>query len=939
MSEKVSFSLPCLEALVATENSCVYCKRSCKRSLVLLPIHLSNFKVSIKEMLKSTVTTYDLELDGIILSHKNIKLISCVHFNDEGKFKIDYQADIYIFKPSVGSILTGQVNKKSRDIIGCLVHSVFNVAIPQKDGKKWLGHNVRLGQTVTFNVVKLDFTSSLPYIKGELISVESAERDEGVDSGVQEIDYEICPKVKKIGQGEDSKKLALPARCSQKHKLSDSDEDVFVNKKIKKVCTMADKFPPDLAYQDENVTKRRKKHTLKPTLENQESDVVLPLTVQNNFNEDKLDSLSTHSPRKKKKKHEKEETSVTEFQNVEGLETSIIEKTPKKKKKHSHLVQTKLDYIIKTKEFHNTSKDRDDKDKTEMEESFAKDIKNFEDLNNKFATNNELSAAELGEDTKSKKKKKHKKHELSAIDLQTSFDNKNELTETGLNVSIKKKKNKRVSENEIYNAAVSESTQPINEMGDKLIEDTTPFVEGVNVGNKKKKHKKSRDNLSNIETATSLEDIKNKLLEEVKATVSEQENNAGDKEKKKKKKKKSEPEMNVSGAVETSLLEGKATVNEQENNAGDKEKKKKKKKKSELEMNVSGVVETRLLEEGSEQENNEKKKNKEIGMTETSLSVEEVKKKLLWEAKATISEQENNAGEKKKKKKKQTEMDDNVQVKNLFPGEAPVDKQENAQKKKKIKKSMEETKISLEEVKNRLLGEAAATVNKENNAGQAEDIDLQVVKNKLLAEAKASVSEQDTDVEKTKKRKKNVSMKTEKADPSEIKDKLLAEVEASVNEHSMKKKLNQGNTVSDHSEAEKEFVSESVVSTMEKRKEKHKKQKGNVLNDKGQNCLDDIRSQLIAEAKASFKEQLVSLDQRKQEVQANADGENDQLAQENVHKKKKKHKDKNSEIQLQPLDEVRSKLLAQAQASLGEEALTEKKHKKKKQKVHSQHTD
>lgn len=46
-------------------------------------------------------------LNGIVLGHKNIKVVNHVQLNDDGNFALDYVADIYIFKPEVGNLLSG----------------------------------------------------------------------------------------------------------------------------------------------------------------------------------------------------------------------------------------------------------------------------------------------------------------------------------------------------------------------------------------------------------------------------------------------------------------------------------------------------------------------------------------------------------------------------------------------------------------------------------------------------------------------------------------------------------------------------------------------------------------------------------------------------------------------------------------------------------------
>lgn len=66
----------------------------------------------------------------------------------------------------------GKVNKKSPDHLGCLVHKVFNVALPRPEsdtGEEWQGFYVEPGQMVTFIVEYVDLTGSLPYMRGRLL--------------------------------------------------------------------------------------------------------------------------------------------------------------------------------------------------------------------------------------------------------------------------------------------------------------------------------------------------------------------------------------------------------------------------------------------------------------------------------------------------------------------------------------------------------------------------------------------------------------------------------------------------------------------------------------------------------------------------------------------------------------------------------------------------
>ena len=111
-------------------------------------------------------------LKGIVLGYHNVKVLGYDgSINSDTCFiHIDAEVEFYIFRPEVGSILNGVVNKKSKDHVGCLVHQVFNVSLPKiKGGGKWLGDNMSVGNDVLFKVTFMDLQGRLPYIKGEIL--------------------------------------------------------------------------------------------------------------------------------------------------------------------------------------------------------------------------------------------------------------------------------------------------------------------------------------------------------------------------------------------------------------------------------------------------------------------------------------------------------------------------------------------------------------------------------------------------------------------------------------------------------------------------------------------------------------------------------------------------------------------------------------------------
>lgn len=112
-------------------------------------------------------------LGGILLGYDNIVLQSNggVITNDSCYMHINVEADFYIFKPEIGQLLKGVVNKRSRSHIGCLVHQLFNVSLPSSDDddEGWLGYNLAVGQEVVFRIVEANLNRKLPYIQGEIM--------------------------------------------------------------------------------------------------------------------------------------------------------------------------------------------------------------------------------------------------------------------------------------------------------------------------------------------------------------------------------------------------------------------------------------------------------------------------------------------------------------------------------------------------------------------------------------------------------------------------------------------------------------------------------------------------------------------------------------------------------------------------------------------------
>ncbi|XP_044586697.1 uncharacterized protein DDB_G0283697-like isoform X2 [Cotesia glomerata] len=243
----INWSAKELDDLVNQKNSCVF-KETIKKHIPMYSVHLSDVRKSFKDILNSSINTFDSSFDGLLISYQNPTILCPLTqmFYDIQFVHVDLQADFYIFRPTVDSILTGIVNKKETNYIGVLMHKTFNVSITKRsDDEYWLGHNVFVGDKATFRVTQVDLKAKVPFIRGELLSSETTENDEQMDfaeeeineeggnerdSGYQESENETKPSKSKIingflaGEGSDEEHT----RKAKKKKIKSPDKTLQV---------------------------------------------------------------------------------------------------------------------------------------------------------------------------------------------------------------------------------------------------------------------------------------------------------------------------------------------------------------------------------------------------------------------------------------------------------------------------------------------------------------------------------------------------------------------------------------------------------------------------------------------------------------------------------------------------------------------------------------
>ncbi|XP_026279766.1 nucleolar protein dao-5 [Frankliniella occidentalis] len=229
-----------IEKLASSSDSRIYLVHE-KIPVVLQPFHLQDLKSAVRDLLNTSIGSYHKSLNGIILSYKHLKVISksaSVAAETSGVV-VTIQADFFVFRPEVGNVLKGIVNKISKDHVGVLLYQRFNISCPRPSSEsrseKWLGNQVSMQQEVTFKVKEANFSGTLPFLKGKLLSVG--------DIVTAKIEEDKKPKKKKKEKTEDESYMPEQSSCfvtsvskDRKHKLVDlKDSGESKAKKAKKV--------------------------------------------------------------------------------------------------------------------------------------------------------------------------------------------------------------------------------------------------------------------------------------------------------------------------------------------------------------------------------------------------------------------------------------------------------------------------------------------------------------------------------------------------------------------------------------------------------------------------------------------------------------------------------------------------------------------------------
>lgn len=188
LQEYVKYTVKELDEYAATEGSCVR-KVNTNLHLAMGPFCLADFKhVLMAHIVRNKVGHYDLQLKGIILDVKKVKVLGNTGAMraDDPLIHININADVYVFKPEEGAVLTGVVKHIGAHHVGVVLYRVFNanLRVCHKVDKE----AIQMEQEVKFRISNYNLQNVFPYIDGELLT---AEGDAMSTKGVSCISFKV----------------------------------------------------------------------------------------------------------------------------------------------------------------------------------------------------------------------------------------------------------------------------------------------------------------------------------------------------------------------------------------------------------------------------------------------------------------------------------------------------------------------------------------------------------------------------------------------------------------------------------------------------------------------------------------------------------------------------------------------------------------------------
>ncbi|XP_075149824.1 RNA polymerase I subunit F [Haematobia irritans] len=309
LQEYVKYTIKELDEYAQTEGSCVR-KVNTNFHLSMGPFCLADFKhVLMAHMVRNKVGSYDLQLDGIVLDVKKVKILGNTGAMraDDPRIHVNVNADAYVFKPEEGAVLTGVVKHIGAHHVGVVLYRVFNANL--RVGHKVDKDEIQMDQEVKFRISNYNLQNVFPYIDGELLTAQGEA---------------ISHKSKKI-KFKDSDNA--DSGIEEKEGLQDVDglltsiktEEIMENEEVanKKKSKKAKKKKDDILTPDESLTpaktpsqKRKSSTSLSAPVTESSDEQTTHLITPKKIKKEKVKSEDEMSPHKTKEKTGKTKTKI-----------------------------------------------------------------------------------------------------------------------------------------------------------------------------------------------------------------------------------------------------------------------------------------------------------------------------------------------------------------------------------------------------------------------------------------------------------------------------------------------------------------------------------------------------------------------------------------------------------------------------------------------------
>lgn len=163
------FRIPLAEARIkcSEQNSC-FVRVESTEHICFGPRFLGRLKEGVREELNNKLMKYSHVLEGVPVCVEGFKILQRRGsiLEELPKIHFDVKVNLIVFKPSIGSTLTGVVNSIGVDHVGCLVHNSFNASISDfRNG--FVFDSLDIGSQFTFKVIGLPVANDVLAINGE----------------------------------------------------------------------------------------------------------------------------------------------------------------------------------------------------------------------------------------------------------------------------------------------------------------------------------------------------------------------------------------------------------------------------------------------------------------------------------------------------------------------------------------------------------------------------------------------------------------------------------------------------------------------------------------------------------------------------------------------------------------------------------------------------